>query len=1029
MKKIQIGLFTMVLLFGLAVCSSAASITASVHTNSTITIDDKVTMSLTANGDSVKIDSMSVTIYDDATGTKLSEYSEEYYTLSDTTLKVYPLSYDGLQLKNSVVVYESLEKYTSGTKPEGSTQGFKTASVETGLHSKIVELIQAGKLSLSKVRVVVTCTLSNTNTTSATFYYNLTTTTAIITITSNPENNESVTVGQAIRITAISNNSLIGLTAVSYNLYNDAASTLLSSKSYSYSSSGVSPASYDVAVPSTTASKLRLEVTYTDKSGAKTNKTFYYYLPTNIATITISADPGNNSTLEIGDSIRMTATSDNSSVGLTAVSYDLYNDINGSRITTNSYNYNAAGITPAVYDIKIPSTTAQKVKLEVTFTDKTGQKTTKTTYYNITGNVTNVSVTSSPANNATVTIDQTITLVATSENSSVGLTTMSYAFYNDKTGAKITEGSYNFKSGGITPASYDLKIPASYVEKLRLELVYTDKNGQLTNKTFYYNMTGNLATITVAADPVTNAAVAIGSIVRMTATSNNSLIGLTNISYTIYNNSTSEKIDTKSYSFNNVSPASYDIKIPSTSIKNIRIEVEYTDRSTQKTQKTFYYQISGNAEVTVTSSPKTNSQVLVGQSVTITATSDTSSVGLVSVYYTLYNETTGAKIASNSSSYSSSGVTPAAYTIKIPSTTAKKLMLEITFTDKNSVKTTKTFYYTLSTDAIYDLDVSNYLSGLTIDSRLEQENNFYKFDEYIPFRIDYYNAYNKSRTNVKIQVDIPDGFYVQNEGGGSLSKKVLTFNLGTLAQKATGMVYFTLVAEDDSNKEKAYDITSRITYEGDIEDTSISRIFIYYKGSIKKHTAYITGYEDGTFKPDNYITREEVATMFARALELTTTKTKSSFSDLKTDRWSFGSVMSCADASIINGYPDGTFVPTGNITRAELYAMAYKAVDKDLSKSLYVPYSYNKDSAWERDYIAGLSRMNMLSGMPDTTSSKKATRAEVVYVINRILLRYADTTSSSKFSDIKNHWAIADIIESSETHNYERSGSGYELPY
>ena len=97
------------------------------------------------------------------------------------------------------------------------------------------------------------------------------------------------------------------------------------------------------------------------------------------------------------------------------------------------------------------------------------------------------------------------------------------------------------------------------------------------------------------------------------------------------------------------------------------------------------------------------------------------------------------------------------------------------------------------------------------------------------------------------------------------------------------------------------------------------------------------GYEDGSFKPEGNITRAEVATIVYRIYTADVAKndksglyaTYNKFSDMAGAGWAQGYIGYCANASLVKGYPDGTFKPSGNVTGYEVLAMILRAVGYD----------------------------------------------------------------------------------------------------
>lgn len=88
---------------------------------------------------------------------------------------------------------------------------------------------------------------------------------------------------------------------------------------------------------------------------------------------------------------------------------------------------------------------------------------------------------------------------------------------------------------------------------------------------------------------------------------------------------------------------------------------------------------------------------------------------------------------------------------------------------------------------------------------------------------------------------------------------------------------------------------------------------------------FIKGYPDGTFGPDQLIKRSEIAAIMARAMTLPPLIGKPTFSDIDTTHWAFGFVEAAASKGLIKGYPDGTFRPENSATRAEACAIVARS--------------------------------------------------------------------------------------------------------
>ena len=194
------------------------------------------------------------------------------------------------------------------------------------------------------------------------------------------------------------------------------------------------------------------------------------------------------------------------------------------------------------------------------------------------------------------------------------------------------------------------------------------------------------------------------------------------------------------------------------------------------------------------------------------------------------------------------------------------------------------------------------------------------------------------------------------------------------------------------------------------------------------HFAYITGYPDGTFKPNGNLTRAEAATIFYRLL-LDQTMTKNvQFSDVPAGKWYETAVKTLASKGVITGYTDGTFKPTKSVTRAEFCAMASRffSLKEGSVKFTDVPTTF-----WGYKYIASVVARGYLDDVEGAYEPNGAiTRAEVVSIVNRMLSRSADSAYLAKgdeglktFTDVAETDACyLDVMEAANGHDYTKSG-------
>ena len=160
------------------------------------------------------------------------------------------------------------------------------------------------------------------------------------------------------------------------------------------------------------------------------------------------------------------------------------------------------------------------------------------------------------------------------------------------------------------------------------------------------------------------------------------------------------------------------------------------------------------------------------------------------------------------------------------------------------------------------------------------------------------------------------------------------------------------------------------------------------------HFAYIVGYGNGEVRPQNNITRAEVATIFFRLLtddvrDENLTKTNR-YSDVAATSWYNTAVSTLSSMGIITGYPDGTFRPNAAITRAEFAAIAAR-FDNDGDKTA-AKFS-DIATHWAKDEISIAYNNGWITGYPDGTfgPQRDITRAETMTLVNRVLNRQPET--------------------------------------
>ncbi len=198
------------------------------------------------------------------------------------------------------------------------------------------------------------------------------------------------------------------------------------------------------------------------------------------------------------------------------------------------------------------------------------------------------------------------------------------------------------------------------------------------------------------------------------------------------------------------------------------------------------------------------------------------------------------------------------------------------------------------------------------------------------------------------------------------------------------------------------------------------------------HFSYVVGYEDGMVKPENAITRAEVASIFYRLLKDdvrdANTTDVSEFSDVSASDWYGTTVATLSAMDIVRGYEDGTFRPNAPITRAEFAAIATRFFEETGAE--YEPGTFDDVTGdeWFANAIADAVELGLIGGYPDGTvrPNNNITRAEACAVVNRTLGRIPHVDHLLPADEMTtwpdnnpSDWFYADMQEATNGHEYE----------
>lgn len=215
----------------------------------------------------------------------------------------------------------------------------------------------------------------------------------------------------------------------------------------------------------------------------------------------------------------------------------------------------------------------------------------------------------------------------------------------------------------------------------------------------------------------------------------------------------------------------------------------------------------------------------------------------------------------------------------------------------------------------------------------------------------------------------------------------------------------------------------------DPDDTGVSDLL-----DTENHNQYLFGYPEGTFGPDQNMTRAEVAQMFYNLLVDKNVAITASFEDVPADAWYAKSVNTLASMGIISGVGENRFEPERSITRAEFTSMAMKFTKGALDGTNVFSDVHSGD--WFYEAVVGSIQYGWIEGYEDGTfrPENRITRVEVTSIVNKMLGRFADrefvaghADELNSFSDVTStHWGYYHIVEATNSHTYTKPSTNVE---
>ncbi|WP_340015565.1 S-layer homology domain-containing protein [Paenibacillus sp. FSL K6-1318] len=178
-----------------------------------------------------------------------------------------------------------------------------------------------------------------------------------------------------------------------------------------------------------------------------------------------------------------------------------------------------------------------------------------------------------------------------------------------------------------------------------------------------------------------------------------------------------------------------------------------------------------------------------------------------------------------------------------------------------------------------------------------------------------------------------------------------------------------------------------------------------------KAQPYIQGYADGSFRPERSVTRAEMATLITRILGTSITEGNHTFKDVKSTHWAQSAIAAAAQSGYVKGYTDGSFKPDQAMTRAELASVLQHLLNTEHTADATNTFN-DVNNHWAQQAIARLNAAGVVTGYEDGTfrPAQPVTRAEAVTMLNKLLGLDPATNAVRQWSDVPDtHWAYKAI--------------------
>ena len=301
----------------------------------------------------------------------------------------------------------------------------------------------------------------------------------------------------------------------------------------------------------------------------------------------------------------------------------------------------------------------------------------------------------------------------------------------------------------------------------------------------------------------------------------------------------------------------------------------------------------------------------------------------------------------------------------------------------------------------------------------------------IEFTLEYQNGPATVARGVLITASIPDHTGLIDCGAGTAAGSSVAWLLPEMGAGERGTLTYRVRVSTLPSAEEIASSTAAISCStGDERGEARVEVLLFSnRYGPQVHRPYIIGYPDGEFKPYGPLTRAEIATAFMRILDLEDLAMgQSLYADVDPTFWAASAIEAVTRAELMEGYADGTFRPNQPITRAELAAIAARAAGA-VGAPPITHHLGDLGDHWALDFIEGCFRSGIITGYGDSTFRPDSLilRDEAVTIINRLFYRGPLLGRAASFPDVdQEQWFFEQVEESAGGHDFMRNQDGSE---